>query len=507
MSEKDKKGVVTNQQVLQVAENASKGVSDLSKVIAEVQKAADQNASKASSMLASIQANAEKIKEVEEGAKKTANEMQENKLMIDQCVQRIGLLETKTRLAKEIDDQELKIRTLQKRISVQDTKKAANFVTLHGIPLPKADLPNAELSTIIAENISKALGKDLANYIFSSKDQAFINIASWFNLPGGGGHPYNRATPEIAKNSVIFIATTRVQAVNLESKIRGALIATHTLRKSNDFAGLEIGFYTDSPKVKALYKLLLYKGKLITGAVTQVSNYRVSWKGGARKNDPSAPCLTLELKADKEYISRREDYFFQNGNLVRSVWTEDYNILLSDLSNIWFPRKPDQVQNAENRIKQIAVNNPDTNEASPIQTTAIIENSNKRNRESPGIQGNRAKGSHLDLEGIDEVEEILSENEEPMVEMIRKEVDESKDATNMTEAEIEQKNAGDFIHVKPKRGGFRNNWNTGAPKKGQFGQFPALTPLKPNAQQKISSVFSTTKKPVIDSGLPIPIIQ
>ena len=42
MSEKDKKGVVTNQQVLQVAENASKGVSDLSKVIAEVQKAAEQ---------------------------------------------------------------------------------------------------------------------------------------------------------------------------------------------------------------------------------------------------------------------------------------------------------------------------------------------------------------------------------------------------------------------------------------------------------------------------------
>ena len=515
MTGNDKKIPPTNQQILEVAEGASKGVSDLSKLLAAVQQAADANAAKATSMLASISDNSKRIDGVEAKATKIEAEVEGNKGQISDCLRRIESLERRQRAAREIDDQERKIKILQRRISPQEIKRAATFVALHGLPLPREGSTEQELSTAIARMIAQALGSGLAEYIFSAKDQNFANISSWISLPGGGGHAYSRITPENAKNSIIFNTRTRIQAVHLESKIRGALISTQATRKSNEFSGLELGFYSDSPKIKALYKMLLYKGRLVTDAVEQLSNFRVCWRGGARRDDPaSVPQLSLELKADKAYMSRREDYFFKDGALVRNVWTDDFNVLLSELPNIWFPRKPDQVQHAENRIQKMSTE-ARNNVGSPAASSFDSENPDKRKRESPGLAGNRPKGSHLDLDAaytIEEEEETSSSSEEGDKAVRTKgkvTAERSVVVAKINSDETNEKNAEDRAQVVEGGDGFiaakarrtrKDKTKNGASKSVNF---PALPTLSDTSQLKISSVFPPTKKP-LQSGLPVP---
>ena len=169
-----------------------------------MQQAADANAAKATSMLASISDNSQRIDGVEAKATKIEAEVEGNKGQISDCLRRIESLERRQRAAREIDDQERKIKILQRRISPQEIKRAATFVALHGLPLPREGSTEQELSSAIARTIAQALGSGLAEYIFSAKDQNFANISSWISLPGGGGHAYSRITPENAKNSIIF---------------------------------------------------------------------------------------------------------------------------------------------------------------------------------------------------------------------------------------------------------------------------------------------------------------
>ena len=498
-SESDKKALslVTNQKLLQVAEGAAKRVSELSKVISELQKSAEENATLASSMLATIQNNTDKIEQVDSRTSNIEEIANCNKSDLADCMARLQRLESKSRLSKEIDDQDSKIRNILRRINPPEMKRASCFVALHGLPLPEGSLPDAELSATIVENISFALGKEITKYIYATKDDTFSNIAGWFCRPGGDGHIYNKSSPEFAKNSVIFATSSRIQAIHLESKIRSVLISSQSSRKGSDFEGLELGFFTDSPKVKALFKLLLYKGKILTGAVDQVSHYRVSWKGGAKRNDSSStPYLALELKADKEYISRREEYFFKDGNQIRSIWTEDYNVMLSDLANIWFARKPDQVQLAEKRIQHLSDKTIDQISQSSddlISEEKSTENPDKRKRDSPGLTGNKSKSAHMEGDNI--IATITEEEEEEA---------DLKEVTNTTEVITMKKTNEDNMN-KPKAGRgakTKNTKTTTLPK--PILDFPPLVP-KDNSQKKISALFSTTKKPpASDSTLPIP---
>ena len=78
MTGNDKKIPPTNQQILEIAEGASKGVSEFSKLLAAVQQAADANAAKATSMLASISDNSQRIDGVEAKATKIEAEVEGN---------------------------------------------------------------------------------------------------------------------------------------------------------------------------------------------------------------------------------------------------------------------------------------------------------------------------------------------------------------------------------------------------------------------------------------------
>ena len=499
--------VFTNQQILEVAQNASKGVSEISKIIASIQKSAEDNVSKAASMMIEISNNAERIGQVEHKTSQLDNEVKENKDKITSCMDRLALLESKHRIAREIDDQESKIRSLQRRISPQEMLRASCFIALHGVPLPKEGLSSEDLSTAIAEMISKALGNELAQFIFHSKEQTLTNIDGWFRLPDAEKQMYNKATPSTSRNTIIFATRNRVQAVLLETKIRGALVATRTSRSMNNFSHLEIGFYAESQKVKALYKMLLYKGRLVTGAVEQLSHYRVNFRGGARRGAPeSPPRLILEFKADREYINRRHEYFFKDEVLIRNVWTEDSNVLLSDLANLWFPTKPQKIQEMENKIEKVSkVENHKKNPTPSTPISCTTTDSEKRRRESPGEAGNKSKDAHLDPDVILEVEdggeeEVLTTTTTTaaLVEVTRTE---NLDGTE------EEDEGNDFSpsgsrKQRQRKEKLKNKNKTEEEKQSAF---PALTPLNPGSQMKISSVFQPTKKHQSKAGgLPIP---
>ena len=497
--------VVTNQKLLQVAEGAAKRVSELSKVISELQKSAEESASLATSMLASIQSNNDKIDQIETRTSKVEEGVKNNKVDLTACMARLERLENKSRLSKEIDDQDSKIRSLHRRINPQELKRASSYVALHGLPLPVQTLSDKELSMTIAENISAALGKEITKYVFLSKDNLFTNIAGWFCQPGGDGHIYNKACPEFAKNSIIFNTSSRIQAIHLESKIRGALIVSQDSRKATDFEGLELGFYTDSPKVKALFKLLLYKGKLLTGAVDQLSHYRVGWRGGAKRNDSgSIPQLSLELKASKDYISRREGYFFKDGHSIRSIWTEDKNVMLSDLPNIWFARKPEPVQQAEEQVQLLSNNIIERDSSSPdLSNKSTAEKSDKRKRDSPGLAGNRAKEAHIDVNAIatiEEDDENSPSDSEDSVHDKNDDVDQGDGKIKEPERKIDNE-----ADLKPKGGGRgKATSRTSNPSK-TVSDFPPLTGPKGNTQKKISALFTPAKKlPAAATALPIP---
>ena len=499
----EKKTLVTNQKLMQMAEENAKRLSDLSNVIAVLQKSAEENAALTTSMVVNIQTNADKIDEIEKKSSKAEDMAKDNKIELATCMARILRLENKSRLVKEIDDQNAKIRTLYRKISPREMTKAACFVALHGLPLPEVTLSDAALAAVIAENISFSLGKELTKYIFATKDDLFTNIAGWFSRPGGDGHVYNKTSPEFARNTVIFSASSRIQAIHLETKIRSALISSQASRKSTDFEGLELGFFTDSAKVKALFKLMLYKGKILTGAIEQISHYRVSWRGGAKRNDPgSIPHLSLELKASKEYVNERTDYFFKDGQQIRNLWTEDDNILLSDLPNIWFARKPEQVRHAEEKLQQISNSTLEQTVKSPALTKKPADvNTEKRKRDSPGLAGNRSKEPHIDMD-VNDINTIDEEDEERTSDSESNTRDEI-----VTTVVIENKDVNNEILPKQKGGGKVKSKITKPSLPKPVTDFPPL-PSKPNTQKKISALFTPAgRKPSgPDSGLPAPVI-
>ena len=163
-------------------------------------------------------------------------------------------------------------------------------------------------------------------------------------------------------------------------------------RRESDFGHMELGIYAESPKVRALHRYLLYKGKMLTENFDQFSSYRVAWRGGAGRNaSHEPPRLSLEIKASKSYAEiTRRDYFFNEEKLTRNLWTEHSNIKISNVDDTWFPKKFDE-----------------TTKVAPLLPEGVLEASAmvlspkerlKRARESPGLAGNASKQSNKDVQ-------------------------------------------------------------------------------------------------------------
>ena len=216
----------------------------------------------------------------------------------------------------------------------------------------------------------------------------------------------------------------------------------------------------------------------------------------------SIPQLSLELKASKEYVNERTDYFFKDGQQIRNLWTEDDNILLSDLPNIWFARKPEQVRHAEEKLQQISNSTLEQTVKSPVLTKKPAdENTEKRKRDSPGLAGNRSKEPHIDMD-VNDINTIDEEDEERTSDSESNTRDEI-----VTTVVIENKDVNNEILPKQKGGGKVKSKITKPSLPKPVTDFPPL-PSKPNTQKKISALFTPAgRKPSgPDSGLPAPVI-
>ena len=332
-----------------------------------------------------IKSNCEDISDLKSKSSLTEAKQEAQSARLDECLARIEALETKQAFFKRADDQDRKIDDLKRKISREEMIKASCIAVLHGLPLPKkiGDMDINDRADIdsIAKILSNGLGKEAHDFIFNlNPDGEFTNMSAWGRIPDNDNFKYPLRTPETAKNSIGFFFRNRIQAIHFESKIRGALISSQAARKSNDFAHLEIGTYAESPRVRALKGLLLYKGRMLVENVPQFAKYRVVWRGGARRDAQEPADLILELKASKDFMEgeKRSFFFGEDGGLLRNPWTDQKNIKLSDVNQTWFAKIPEANQRA------VISTNEATNEKRSI----------KRPRDSPGTSGNPAKNPH-----------------------------------------------------------------------------------------------------------------
>ena len=384
----------TGQSLAEVAKNCEKTALDLKsvsetlgtllKTVTVLQNSTAATHARAESNLKSIQANTEEISATKSTVSLLQVRQEDQGNGLDECLARIKVLERNQEMFRRIDDQDLKIAQLEKRISPSELIKGSCIITLHGLPLPKRiadmNISDSQDVNIVAKALMEGLGKATAEYIFSSDGEgSFSNMAGWARIPENDNFKYPTSTPDDSRNSVIFYFRDRVQTIHFEAKIRGALIATQTKRKAGNFGFLEMSTYAESSKVRTLKSMLLFKGKMLVEFLPQFSHYRVVWRGGASKASQAPAKLVLEVKASKMLMEEtRRDYFFdEEGRMVRNAWTDQLNIKISEPDQSWFARKPEINQRAESQLARNTT-------PKPVQST-------KRNRDSPGLAGNQAK--------------------------------------------------------------------------------------------------------------------
>ena len=376
-----------------VAKTTEKLASDLNGTNSALEKLLREVMDLKNSSTSNYNQAAENVKMIEANKREIANINSRSDVMetrqecqtrnINTCMERIDALEKKQMLFRKVEDQDMKIAQLRRKISAEEMTKASCIITLHGLPLPKKisemNLSDTNDVNIIANALVESLQKQTAEYIFAADGTGFTNMAAWAKFPESDGFRYSAKTPESAKNSLIFYFQNRVQAINFENKLRGAMISTQAKRRNEESATLEMGLYADSAKVRALKGLLLSKGRMLVEGFPQLAQYRVAWRGGANRSTQQPAFLTLEVKASKELLDgERKDFFFNDqGSLVRNVWTDQCNIKLSDMDQTWFSMKPEVNQRIESKMATVKIN--------------PIEKNPKRSRDSPGTAGNQPK--------------------------------------------------------------------------------------------------------------------
>ena len=165
----------------------------------------------------------------------------------------------------------------------------------------------------IKHGLSLALTKETANFFFQlSRENHLMNISAWTKGPQDANYKYSEKTPEKCRNSLMFLCTSRPQAVALEAEIRRSLISTFKKRAGTNQAFIDLGLYSESSKVRTLHRMLLYKGKCLVEFFEGVfDQYRVSFRGGNKRGaNFSEVFLNLELRAAKEIIHGPRKEFF-----------------------------------------------------------------------------------------------------------------------------------------------------------------------------------------------------
>lgn len=275
---------------------------------------------------------------------------------------RLERLEKQQEFYQRIEDQNGKIFQIMKLIQPIDVTKSACLILLHGIPLEKSindlDPSNLEDISLIRNSLSKGLSKKTTDFIFEvTKDGNFKNISGWSKGPNNCNFRYGDRTPIGSRNSLMFYCASRTQAMSLEAEMRRALIESFSKRKETEYSALELGIHSEDPKIRALHKFLLYKGRLIVENLEAFDQYRVAYRGGSRRGGLSTVTLALELRASRAVTDDvRREYFMgrEGSSFIKNNWTDSRNVRISEPLLTWFPPKNEHVERAERRIVRAA---------------------------------------------------------------------------------------------------------------------------------------------------------
>ena len=333
--------------------------------------------------------------------------------------ERIEKLEKKQEFYQRLEDQDKKIIQIMRFIQPAEMTKSSCLILLHGIPLEKNineldPRKPAEIS-LIKNSLSKGLSKKTADFIFEVTSEGnFKNISGWSKGPEICNYKYGEKVPRKSRNSLMFFCANRFQALTLEAELRRALIVTFPKRKETEYSALELGIHSENPKIRALHKFLLYKGRLLVENLDNAfDQYRVVFRGGSRRGGQSMVNLALELRASKKITeNERKEYFLgEDGTLIKNPWTDSRNVRISEPLFSWFPPRNEYVERTDRRLEKT--------------TTVVVEaiGSKVKNikcdfpaceetfRSKQGLNNHKTKEHNKGIHMISDVED--EEDEEP----------------------------------------------------------------------------------------------
>ena len=267
------------------------------------------------------------------------------------------------RLLGDIDRRQ---QQLERQISPSDLQKSSCYLFLHNLAMPagvtlKDLLERSDPATpkIIRDSLLLALGESCAKFI-TKRDPSgrFSNIAEIHPCPDQTNYKHPRGVPEHCRNSLLLRCANRLQTVTLEAEIRRSLISTSEKRRNSELAFLETGIYSPSHKIRSLHRLLLWRGRVCVDNLDQMfDQYRCTYRGGLRTNQPGAIFLTMELRASKRLTDEaRPDIFYdQNGASTRNHWTDFRNVHWAEPETSWFPPRASTVARVISKISRPTV--------------------------------------------------------------------------------------------------------------------------------------------------------
>lgn len=331
--------------------------------------------------------------------------------------ERLERLERKQEFFQKIEDQDRKISQIMNSIQPIEMTKASCLVLLHGLPLPRnintldPRVP-ADMS-LIKNSLCKGLSNKTTDFIFEITTEGnFKNISGWSKGPEICNHRYSDKIPKDSQNSLMFICTSRIQAMTLEAELRRSLITSSSARKETEYSSLELGIHADNPKIRALHKFLLFKGRLIVENLKVFDQYRVVFRGGSRRGGMSMVNLALELRASRMVIEgERKEYFMgkEGTSLIKNIWTDSRNVRISEPLATWFPPKNEYVERVERRLARPPVPPTEQNQNKEKTVKCDVPGCDKAFRSKQGMNNHKTKDHNKGVH-------IMSENEDSSTE-------------------------------------------------------------------------------------------
>ena len=310
--------------------------------------------------------------------------------------------------------------------------------------------------------------------------------------------------------------------MTLEAEMRRALIESFSKRKETEYSALEIGIHSEDPKIRALHKFLLYKGRLIVENLEAFDQYRVAYRGGSRRGGLSTVTLALELRASRAITeSVRREYFMgrDGSSLIKNNWTDSRNVRISEPLLTWFPPKNEHVERAERRIVKAAASVVEGDQTREKNIECDFPDCVETFRSKQGLNNHKTKvhnkGIHVlsgsedeeEEEEVEEVETTGGPSGEGSADAIRK-----KGTTTIAEVHHGEESAAEdgFLRVsnKKKKGGKKKEVlvvdkpKTRTTSRQSFASVAAL-PTPASLQPKITN-FGKPRAASTTSFFPVP---